>query len=243
MKLQGVIFDLDGTLVDSEPNWHVSDTAFVEHFGGTFDEPWREQCIGMGSRAFAAVVKKRFNLHQPLEELEALKDRLYLDAARGHTKVFPEMEKLVKGFAVQGMPMAVASGSSLQVIEAVLKDTGLRPYFRAVFSSDETKNAKPAPDVFLLAARKLDLSPKVLLVMEDSQHGVEAAKAAGMRVCALPGVWPKGGEESLRKADLLFEKGPSEFRAEEVLEWIDRTYCQCDDCTLYEMGVCHDPED
>jgi len=242
MKLQGVIFDLDGTLVDSEPNFQVSDTAFVAHFGGTFDQQWREQCVGMGSRAFVALVKKRFGLAQPMQELEAMKDSLYLDIARGRTKVFPEMEKLVKGFAVQGMPMAVASGSSLPVIEAILKDTGLRPYFRAVLSSDETENAKPAPDVFLLAARKLDLQPKFMLVLEDSQHGVEAGKAAGMRVCALPSVWPKGGEASLRKADLLFEKGPAEFRAEAVFEWIERTYCQCSDCTLYEMGVCPDPE-
>ncbi|MEI8092612.1 MAG: HAD family phosphatase [Spirochaetales bacterium] len=240
MKLQGVIFDLDGTLVDSEPNWYLSDKAFVGHFGGVFDEQWRDQCVGMGSRAFVAMVCEKFGLKQSQTELEALKDRLYLDVARGKTTVYPEMLKLVKGFSAQGMPMAIASGSSFPVIEAIVEETGLRPLFQHLISSDEAQRPKPAPDVFLLAAKRLGLEPHEVLVLEDSQYGVEAAKAAGMRVCAIPSAWPEGGRASLRKADLLFDKGFAEFQAETVLDWIDRTFCQCDDCTLYEMGVCRD---
>jgi HAD superfamily hydrolase (TIGR01509 family) len=240
MKLQGVLFDLDGTLIDSEPNWFVSDATFVEHFGGIYDEAWREECVGMGSKNFVVMVKDRFHLKASVEELLALKDRLYLETAKGNTRAYPEMLKLVKGFAAQGMPMAVASGSSLAIIEAVLDEVGIRNLFRGVFSSDEVARSKPFPDVFLLAAAQLGLSPQDVLVLEDSQFGVEAAKAAGMRVCAVPTVWPPGGDASLRKADLLFEKGHDQFRAETVFDWIDRTFCQCEDCTLYDLGRCQD---
>ena len=240
MKLQGVLFDLDGTLVDSEPNWFVSDAAFVAHFGGTYDEAWRDQCVGMGSKNFVLMVKDKLGLIQPVEELLELKDRLYLEAARGRTKVYPEMLKFVKGLAAQGMPMAVASGSSRPIIDAVLAETGIRHLFAHVFSTDDVARSKPAPDVFLLAAQALGLEPDDVLVVEDSQHGVEAGKAAGMKVCAVPTVWPEGAAASLRKADLLFEKGHSQFRAETVFDWIDRTFCQCDDCTLYDLGRCRD---
>jgi HAD superfamily hydrolase (TIGR01509 family) len=241
MKLQGVIFDLDGTLVDSEPNWFVSDAAFIAHFGGTFDEAWRDECVGMGSRDFVAMVKKRFGLTASQQELEQLKDSLYLETARGNTRAFPEMVKLVKGLAAQGMAMAVASGSSLPVIESILEETGLRGYFGRIVSSDQVPRSKPAPDVFQHTAALMGLAPGEVLVLEDSHFGVTAAKAAQMKVVAIPTVWPRGAEDVLHSADLLFAGGHPEFKAETLLEWIDRQFCLCDDCTLYELGRCSDP--
>lgn len=241
MKLGGVIFDMDGTLVDSEPNWWVSDRKFVERFGGTYDEEFRNECIGMGSKNFVLLIKEKFALTQPVEELMELKDRLYLEAALGHTKAFAEMVKLVKAFAVEKMPMAVASGSSLPIIEAILTEAGIRDSFGPhLYSSDMVARAKPFPDIFLHAAQKLGVEPHDVLVFEDSQHGVEAGKSAGMKVCAVPQVWTDKGRASLDKADLLFRQGMAEFSAEAVLDWIDTTYCQCADCTLYELGRCSD---
>lgn len=241
MKLEGVIFDMDGTLVDSEPNWWISDRKFIERFGGTYDEAFRNECIGMGSKNFVLLVKERFGLTQSVEELMSLKDKLYLEAARGNTHAFPEMVKLVKGFAVEKMPMAVASGSSLPIIEEILTVAGIRDYFGPhLYSSDMVPRAKPFPDVFLFAAQKLGVNPHDVLVFEDAHHGVSAARAAKMKVCAIPQVWTESGRETLEKADLLFRGGMAEFRAEAVLEWIDTTYCQCGDCTLYELGRCQD---
>jgi HAD superfamily hydrolase (TIGR01509 family) len=241
MKLEGVIFDMDGTLVDSEPNWWVADGRFVERFGGTYDEAFRNECVGLGSQNFVVLIKEKFGLTQSVAELMALKDKLYLEVAIGNTKAFPEMVKLVQAFALEKMPMAVASGSSLEVIEATLTAVGLRSYFGPhLYSSDQVARAKPFPDVFLHAAQKLAVAPHDVLVFEDSRHGVEAGKAAGMKVCAVPQVWTESGRLSLQKADLLFRRGMDEFTAESVLDWVDTTYCQCADCTLYELGRCQD---
>jgi len=242
MKLEGVIFDMDGTLVDSEPLWWESDRKFVERFGGSYDEAFRNECVGMGSKNFVLLIKEKFALTQSVEELLALKDRLYLEVAEGRTRAFPEMVKLVKAFALEKMPMAVASASSRTIIEKVLKEAGLRDYFGPhVYSSDLVPRAKPFPDVFLFAAEKLGVQPHDVLVFEDSQHGVEAGKAAKMKVCAIPQVWTEKNRISLQKADLLYRKGMDEFTAESVLDWIDTTYCQCADCTLYDLGRCSEP--
>ncbi len=241
MKLDAVIFDLDGTLIDSEPNYWEADRQFVERFGGTYDEEFRDECVGMGSKNFVLMIKEKFSLTQSVEELLELKNKLYLDVAQGRTQAFPEMVKLLKGFAVQGMPMAVASESSVSLIELSLKETGLRDYFGPhLYSSEMVARSKPFPDVLLHAAKKLGVLPHDVLVFEDSQHGVEAAKAARMKVCAVPHAWTPKNRASLVKADLLFKKGMAEFTAEAVLDWIDTTYCQCADCTLYELGRCND---
>jgi HAD superfamily hydrolase (TIGR01509 family) len=241
MKLGAVLFDMDGTLVDSEPLWWEADRRFVERFGGTYTDELRDECIGMGSQNFALLIKERYALSQGLDELMEIKDRLYLEQAAGRIEAFPEMVKLVKAFAVEKLPMAVASGSSLVIIERILKEAGLRDYFGPhIYSSDQVVQPKPAPDVFLYAAKKLGVPPHDVLVFEDSRHGVDAGKAARMKVCAVPQIWSEIGAPSFLKADLLFREGMREFTAEAVLDWIDTTYCLCEDCTLYELGRCSD---
>lgn len=240
MKLAGVIFDLDGTLVDSEGNYYASDRRFVEELGGTYDDAFRSQCVGMGSRPFCELIKHKYKLTQSVEELLEIKDRYYAETAKGNTLAFPEMVKLVKAFSVEKMPLAVASGSSLAVIEQILTDTGLRPYFSFIFSSEQVKNPKPAPDVFLHTAAAMKIAPHDCLVFEDSRHGVAAARAAGMKVVAVPTVYDEAGRSTFAQADLLFPHGMKDFSAESVLDWIDGYYCRCEDCTLYDFGICQD---
>lgn len=239
-KLQAVLFDLDGTLIDSEKNWYESDKAFIRSFGREYTTDMWENTIGMGGRAMAAMLKDQWSLSDSLDELAVKKDNAYLAQARGRTKGFPEMLKLVEAFRLQRMPMAVASGSSLRVIREVLNEVGILGKFSLLTSADQVPQGKPAPDLFLYTARKLGVNPENCLVFEDSLYGVKAGLAAGMTVVAVPQIWNPGKASEFEKAQLLFPDGMEGFTAEKVLDWIDTHYCQCDDCTFYELGRCRD---
>jgi len=221
VRFGGVIFDLDGTLIDSEPHWFVSDSRFVERFGGVYDEAFRNECVGMGSRAFVQVIKKKFGLSESDDELLALKDEYYLDVALGQVKFFPEMAALIRALAARRVPMAVASGSSPHIIEAVIAEAGMSQYFGGhLYSSELVTRAKPEPDIFLYTAGRLGVKPRDIVVFEDSQHGIAAGKTAGMTVVGVPQVWTDKGRAALETADLLFRKGMEEFTAQAALEFL-----------------------
>ncbi|MFC7439748.1 HAD family hydrolase [Laceyella putida] len=128
---------------------------------------------------------------------------------------------LLKG---AGYPLAVASGSSAAIIGSVLKQTGLQTYFDVVLSSEEVPRGKPAPDVFLEAAKRLGVAPEHCVVMEDSQYGVEAAKAAGMGCVAIPYLTDRPLAEPFLQADFLCEDGMDGFSADETFHWLRQSH-------------------
>ena len=183
-----VIFDLDGTLVDSEPNYYEASRQTLAAYGVTgFTWADQEKSVGISTRETVTLWRERYGLDAPVEELLAEKNRRYLELARARTPVHPEMRKFVELLAGEGVPMAVASGSALRAIEAILAGTGLDTYLRTVVSSDEVACGKPAPDVFLFAASQMGTDAGRCLVLEDSVPGVLAARAAGMRVAGFIG--------------------------------------------------------
>lgn len=237
-RLDAVILDLDGTIVDSEPLWYASDRSFAQSYGLSFTQDEWNNFIGMGGRALAALIKERARLTEDLETIARLKDEAYLAHAQGKLRAFPEMVKLIKALRLQGLNLAVASGSSLRVIEASLKEVGLRPLFMEIISADEVKNGKPAPDIFFEVARRLEVEPQNCLVIEDSLRGVQAALAAGMACVAVP-FDPKHTQAEFQRANLVFQD-IAKFKAEKVLEWIDMTYCLCEECEFRVSGRCFD---
>ncbi len=239
-RLEAVIFDLDGTIVDSEPLWFESDTQFTKNLGILFNQEEWNGFIGMGGRAFAALVKERLNLGETLDELAEKKDDAYLDTAKGRIKAFPEIVKLIKALRLQGMNLAVASGSSRRVIEATLDSISLRPVFSVILSADDVPRGKPFPDIFLEAAARLGVEPGNCLVMEDSERGIQAALDAGMACVAVP-THPVKDLKLLEKSNLAF-LGENKFNAEKVFEWMDQTYCICEECEFYSEGRCEEKD-
>ncbi|GAA2505536.1 HAD family phosphatase [Streptomyces gobitricini] len=216
-----VIFDLDGTLVDSEPNYYEAGRRLLAHHGVT-DFGWERHTdfIGIGTRETLEILKEEYGLDAPIEELLAGKNRHYLELARAATEVFPEMRAFVELLHASGVPMAVASGSSRAAIEAVLGGTGLDAYLTTLVSAEEVERGKPAPDVFLEAARRLGVEPEHCVVLEDAPPGAAAAEAAGMRCIAVPYVPGTVDDPAFGTVGLLLRGGQAEFTARAAYDFV-----------------------
>ncbi|MFD8636662.1 HAD family hydrolase [Streptomyces sp. NPDC059533] len=216
-----VIFDLDGTLVDSEPNYYESGRRTLERHG-VLGFTWEEHSrfIGIGTLETLEILKERHGIGAPVEQLLAEQNAAYLELARTHTETFPEMRAFVERLHGEGVPMAVASGSSREAIDAVLAGTGLDALLGLVVSAEEVAHGKPAPDVFLEAARRLGAEPADCVVVEDAAPGARAAHAAGMHCVAVPYVTRTARDPEFATADLLFPGGQGEFSAEAAHDWL-----------------------
>lgn len=216
--IKAIIFDFDGTLVDSEPNYAESDVATIQRFGGKFTLKEHHQYIGVGARKFISAMQRKYNLDASFEEIQIIQKQEYMKRALINTPVFPEMKRLVDILKAKGIPMAVASGTQKEILEMLLDKTELKDYFPIVLSSEEVEKGKPAPDVFLETARLLDEPPENCLVLEDSPAGAQAAQAAGMDVICIPGPFLQERLDEFPQWGTLIQGGMDFFRAEHVLE-------------------------
>lgn len=220
-KIKAVIFDLDGTLVDSEPNYLAADQKLFAEYG--FMDYTREihsKYIGFGSKEMMEDMQQKYPINESIENLLAKKNRYYIEIARKRTVVFPEMLKFLQLLVSQDYPVALASGSSPEVIQTVLSITDLAKYFKIVLSAENVKCGKPEPDIFIETAKRLGIAAEECLVIEDSQYGVEAAKRASMYCIALPSPTVTPLHDYFSKADLLFKNGIAEFSATQSMEWL-----------------------
>jgi len=201
-----VIFDLDGVLVDSEIWWDEVRQAFAAQHDRTWTAADRESVMGANSAAWARIMRERLDLDMPEAEIE----RAIVDAVveRYHADGPPLIDGAVEAVRrIAGTyPVAVASSAHRAVIDAALEATDLAGTFEVVVSSDEVAHGKPAPDVYLEAARRLGCDPAGCLVAEDSLNGVRAAKAAGMTVVLIPNHSVPPATGTVELADLVVDR-------------------------------------
>lgn len=220
--MRAVIFDWDGTLIDSEPNYSLADERFLARYGIPYSPEDKRRYIGGGSLDMMIDVKRRFGLAEPPEQLVRERGELYLRLALEKTELYPKMKSFLDRIKARGLPVAVASGSAPVALSRLSAKLGLNGVFDAVVSAEEVRLAKPAPDVFLEAARRLGREAGDCVVVEDSRYGVEAALAAGMRCIAVPYLTDPPLAEAFGRADLLFPGGMKTFSAEQAYAWIER---------------------
>ncbi len=186
-KVRAVVFDLDGVMVDSEDlHFEAYRILFEREFGEVFLQNDYGAFLGKRRDEIIAEYLRQLGIEGDAQALALEKDDIYFGLLKKNFKPVPGVIALVHFLKKRGIRLAVASSSMPAHIEFVLESLGVRGDFEAVANGGEVKRAKPAPDVFLLAAKRLGLSPKDCLVIEDAPNGVAAAKAAGMLVFAVP---------------------------------------------------------
>lgn len=182
---KAVIFDLDGTLVDSMWMWKQIDIDFLTKKGLPYPENLESEIEGMSFGETAEYFAKTFPLEETVEELQII----WNDMARENYEKKVPLKPRVKEFLIylkeQKIKTGIATSNSRDLLEAVSKTHDLFSYIDVFLTSDEVKKGKPAPDVFLKVAEKLGTEPKECLVFEDIPNGILAAKRAGMEVCAV----------------------------------------------------------
>jgi len=219
--VRAVIFDVDGILLDSEENYYLADARLLERYGIPFTREDKRRYVGGGNLDMMVDLRRRFALPETAEELVARKNALYLELARGRTEVYPKMRRLLDRVRARGVPVAAASGSSPAVLRTLLEATGLASDLPVAVSAEDVRRGKPAPDVFEEAARRLGVPPHECVAVEDSHHGVEAAKRAFMACIAVPYFTDRPLDPRFAMADLLFEGGMERFDEERAFAWIE----------------------
>ena len=197
-----VVFDLDGVIVDSEHVWDAAREALAREQGGRWDENAQRDMMGMSSVEWSRYMHEVIGLEDPPEEISAAVVRRLEAIYREELPLIDGASEAVAGLA-ERWPLGVASSSNRPIIDLVLNLSGLDRYFRVTVSSEEVPRGKPSPDVYLEAARRLGSDPKETAAIEDSNNGILSARAAGMRVIAIPNMRYPPGEEALAEADVV----------------------------------------
>jgi HAD superfamily hydrolase (TIGR01509 family) len=180
-----VVFDLDGVLIESEQVWDAAREELARERGATWDERATTDMMGMSSKEWSSYMHDRLGV--PMTPAEINDDVVHRVAAayQDHLPLLPNAVETVQELA-RRWRLGVASSSNRPIIELVLDRMGVRNCFDAVVSSEEVERGKPAPDVYIAAARQLGVEPGDCVAVEDSTNGIKAAVAAGMRTIAVP---------------------------------------------------------
>jgi HAD superfamily hydrolase (TIGR01509 family) len=202
--IEGVVFDLDGVLLDSEHVWDEVREQLAKERGGRWHERAQRDMMGMSSLEWSRYMHDVIGLPEPPEEISAEVVRRLEALYREHLPAMPGAREAVERMA-EGWPLALASSSNRELIELALELLGVADRFRATVSSEEVARGKPAPDVYEEAARRLGIEATHAAAVEDSHNGIRAAKAAGMRVIAIPNRRFPPGDHALGEADLVLE--------------------------------------
>jgi HAD superfamily hydrolase (TIGR01509 family) len=183
--IEAAVFDLDGVLVDSEAVWDEVRRRFTEENGGRWHEGAQRDMMGMSSVEWSRYVHDRLGVELEPERIShEVADRV-AELYREHLPLLPGAVAAVRALAAE-WPLGLASSSNRHVIDLVLEEAGIADAFRATVSSEEVGAGKPAPDVYLETAKRLDVDAGACVAIEDSTNGIRSAQAAEMAVIAVP---------------------------------------------------------
>jgi HAD superfamily hydrolase (TIGR01509 family) len=183
--IAAVVFDLDGVLVDSEAVWDEVRRRFTEENGGHWHSGAQRDMMGMSSVEWSRYVRDRLGVQMEPEQISEAVANAVAEVYREQLPLLPGALESVRALAAD-WPLGLASSSNSHVIDLVLELAGIADDFQATVSSEEVRAGKPAPDVYLEAAKRLGVAPSACAAIEDSTNGLRSARAAAMAVIAVP---------------------------------------------------------
>jgi beta-phosphoglucomutase len=214
---KALIFDMDGVLTDSEPLINAAAIAMFKELGLVVQPEDFHPFVGTGENRYLGGVAEQYRFPLDIPAAKKRTYEIYLERVPAQLRAFPGAVELARAAKQRGLKIAVASSADLIKIEANLHKIGVPPReWHALVCAEDVVHKKPAPDIFLAAARKLGLSPAECVVIEDAVNGIQAAKAAGMFCVAVAQSFPA---VKLQQADVVHEKVA--------------------DIRLDDLGVCH----
>jgi HAD superfamily hydrolase (TIGR01509 family) len=200
--IDAVVFDLDGVIVDSEQVWDAVREQYTRESGGTYSESATRDMMGMSSLEWSRYMHEVLGVPGTPEEINAAVVARMLQRYGEELPLIPGAVEAVRRCA-ERWPLAIASSSNPELIDVVLDESGLRDVISVAVSSQDVARGKPAPDVYLEAARRLGVDPRRCAAVEDSHNGILSAKAAGMRVIAIPNPHFPPAADALAEADVV----------------------------------------
>jgi HAD superfamily hydrolase (TIGR01509 family) len=202
--IDAVVFDLDGLLIETEEIWDEVREALARERGGTWTESAQRDMMGMSSTEWSRYMHDEIGLAESPQQINDLVVERMAERYQSQLPLLPGAVEAVERIAAH-WPLGVASSSNRGLIDLVLELSGLASKFKATVSSEEVARGKPAPDVYLEAARRLGVEPARAAAIEDSESGISSAAAAAMRVVAIPNRSFPPGEDALARADVVLD--------------------------------------
>lgn len=211
--VQAIVFDMDGVIIDTEPLSNLVFDQMMAERGLSVSEEIHRDFVGNKTSRKWAFLQEMYGFAGDVKALTRESDQRYLDMlVRADLNPIEGLIDLVDSFLTRNFKITVASSSSRYNIRLVLDKFDLLNRFEGFVSGEDVKQTKPNPDIFLMAADRLDVSPENCLVIEDSKNGVTAARAAGMQVIGFQN--PNSGNQDLSQAHLIVQQ------LRDILDWI-----------------------
>ena len=219
-----IIFDLDGVLADSEPWWNEIDAQLLREYGADYHGEYHENVLGVSYRLAVEFYKKAFKISAPTDELMKRRGEIATEFFANRVGLFPNAKHVLEELrnirqSGSDLRLAVATSSVSASARPFLDRHQIGQFFDVIITGDEIERGKPEPDIYLRAAGKLGVPANECLVIEDSLSGIAAAKAAKMRVAAIPDRRFVDPHEYEKEADYLlndFSEIPALVRSASV---------------------------
>lgn len=183
--IKAVIFDLDGSLVDSMWMWRQIDIEYLGKFGIALPEDLQANIEGMSFSETSAYFKETFKIPDSIEQIKEDWNRMAWDKYMNEVPLKEGIPEFLTECKTRGMKLGIATSNSRELVENIAKVHNLRNYFSSIMTGCDVAKGKPAPDIYLAVAKALNVEPAHCLVFEDIIPGIMAGKNAGMRVCAV----------------------------------------------------------